>query len=58
MTTGSGPPGAGDASAIGVAWPDGSWGRAIEVPGLGALNKLGEAEVLSVSRDGRGFRPY
>jgi hypothetical protein len=28
---------------------DGVWGRAIEVPGLGALNKGGEAEVTSVS---------
>jgi len=48
MTTGVRPPGAGDASAIGVARPAGSWGRAIEVPGLGALNK-GDAEVNSVS---------
>ena len=28
---------------------NGSWGRAIEVPGLGALNKDGEAQVFSVS---------
>ena len=49
MTTGVRPPGAGDASAIGAARPAGSWGRAIEVPGLGALNKSGDAEVLSVS---------
>ena len=28
---------------------DGVWGRAIEVPGLGAVNKGAEAEVLSVS---------
>jgi hypothetical protein len=27
----------------------GRWGRAIEVPGLGALNKGGLAEVVSVS---------
>ena len=49
MTTGVRPPGAGDASAIGAAGPAGSWGRAIEVPGLAALNKGGDAEVTSVS---------
>jgi len=49
MTTGVRPPGAGDASAIGAARPAGSWGTAIEVPGLGALNKGGDAEVTSVS---------
>jgi len=48
MTTGVRPPGAGDASAIGVARLAGSWGRAIEVPGLGALNKR-DAGVSSVS---------
>ena len=41
--------GAGDASASGAAGPAGSWGRAIAVPGLGALNKRGAAEVTSVS---------
>jgi hypothetical protein len=49
MTTPVEPPGAGDASAIGAARPAGSWGRAIEVPGLGALNKRGPALVRSVS---------
>jgi len=48
-TTGVRPPGAGDASAIGAARPAGSWGRAIEVPGLGALNKGRIAGVSSVS---------
>jgi len=48
MTRGVRPPGAGDASVIGVARLAGSWGRAIEVPGLGALNKR-DAVVLSVS---------
>src|SRR5262249_32023734 len=28
---------------------DGRWGRAIEVPGLGALNKGGDAQVVSLS---------
>jgi hypothetical protein len=32
----------------------GSWGRAIEVPGLGALNKGGDVEVASVSCASRG----
>src|SRR6266487_2885673 len=45
MTTGVRLPGAGDASAIGVAGQPGSWGRAIEVPGLGALNKGGTADL-------------
>src|SRR6266487_4000354 len=48
-TTGVRPPGAGDASAVGAAGAAGSWGRAIEVPGLGALNKGGYAQVDSVS---------
>jgi len=48
MTRGVRPPGAGDASVIGVARLAGSWGRAIEVPGLGALNKR-DAGVVSVS---------
>ena len=49
MTTVVRPPAAGDASAIGVARPAGSWGRAIEAPGLGALNMGGSAGVDSVS---------
>ena len=49
MTTRVRPPGAGDASAIGAARLAGSWGRAIEVPGLGALNTGRHAEVSSVS---------
>jgi|GEM_PF-1455511 len=46
MTTGVRPP---DARAAGAARQAGSWGRAIEVPGLGALNKGGGAGVTSVS---------
>ena len=49
MTAGLWPPGAGDASAIAVAGPNDSWGKAIEVPGLATLNKGGNAEVNSVS---------
>ena len=49
MTGGVRPPGALDAFAAGAARPAGSWGRAIEVPGLGALNKGGFAEVSSLS---------
>ena len=49
MTAGLWPPGAGDASAIAVAGPNDSWGKAIEVPGLETLNKGGDAEVNSVS---------
>ena len=57
MTTGVRPPGAGDASATGAARPAGSWGRAIEVPGLGALNKGGDAErQLGVVRLGGQLR--
>jgi hypothetical protein len=37
------------AGAVTPARPAGSWGRAIEVPGLGALNADRFAEVLSVS---------
>ena len=37
------------AGAVTPARPAGSWGTAIEVPGLGALNAGGAAEVLSVS---------
>ena len=67
MIAGVRQPGAGDPSAIGLARPASSWGRAIEVPGLGALNKGRIARVNSVScaaagscaaggryRDGRG----
>ena len=43
------PPGAGDGSPAGAARPAGSWRRAIEVPGLGALNQGGYASVSSVS---------
>jgi len=32
-----------------VSEKNGAWGRAIEVPGLGALNRGGAAEVASVS---------
>ena len=49
MRAGVRPPGAGDVSAVGVARLAGSWGRAIEVPGLGALNTGRVAEVASVS---------
>jgi hypothetical protein len=49
MATGVRTVGARDGSAAGAARPAGSWGRAIEVPGLGALNADGFAEVLSVS---------
>ena len=37
------------ALAVGAVRPAGSWGTAIEVPGLAALNKGGLAEVTSVS---------
>ena len=40
------PPGVGDASAVAAAGPAGSWGRAIGVPGLAALNTGGLAEVM------------
>ena len=49
MAVGVRPPGAGDGSPAGAARPAGSWRRAIEVPGLGALNKGGYASVSSVS---------
>jgi hypothetical protein len=46
-------PGAADAGAVsaapGAVRAAGAWGKAIEVPGLGALNKGGTAWVLSVS---------
>ncbi len=38
--------GCGQSAAARAAGP---WGRAIEVPGLGALNKGGDAQVTSVS---------
>ncbi len=44
--TGVRPPGA---QAAGTALPAGSWGQAIEVPGLGALNTGGDAQVTTVS---------
>ncbi len=50
VTAGVRPPGAGDVlAAMGTVQAAGSWGTAIEVPGLGALNKGGNAEVTSVS---------
>ncbi len=49
MTAGLWPPGAADAAAVAVAGPAGSWGRAIAVPGLAALNTGGLAQVMSVS---------
>ena len=49
MTAGARPPGAGGAFAAGAARSAGSRGTAIEVPGLGALNKGGLAGVVSVS---------
>jgi hypothetical protein len=49
MTAGLWPPGAGAASAIAMAGPAASWGRAIEVPGLAALNTCGPAIVNAVS---------
>ena len=49
MTTGFRPPGARNASAAGAARPAGSWGRAIPVPGLSALNTGGSAYLGSVS---------
>lgn len=49
MTAGVWLPGAGDAFAVAAAGPAGSWGRAIEVPGLAALDKGGYARVESVA---------
>jgi hypothetical protein len=46
VTTGVRPPDARDGGAV---RPAGSWGTAIEVPGLGALNKGGEAYVGSMA---------
>src|SRR5258708_4388853 len=40
-----------------VSERNGRWGRAVEVPGLGALNKGGNAEVLSVSCASAGSCP-
>ena len=48
MTAGARLAGAGDVAAAGTIRPGGSWGRAVQVPGLGALNKK-NAEVESVS---------
>ena len=47
---------AGDGTVPGfvAAERNGRWGKAIEVPGLAALNKLGEAEVTSVSCSSAG----
>jgi hypothetical protein len=42
-------------AASGAGHAAGSWGRAIEVPGLGALNKGGLAEVNEVSCVSRSF---
>ncbi len=39
----------GSAAAVGVARPPGSWGRAIGVPGLAALNTGGAADVGTMS---------
>jgi hypothetical protein len=44
--------GCGQAAEVRAA---GSWGRAIEVPGLAALNKGGNADVLSVSCPSPGY---
>ena len=44
MTTGIG-----GVSPAGAGRPAGLWGRAVEVPGLGALDKGGDAGVDSVS---------
>ena len=46
VTLGVRPP---DARDVGAVRPAGSWGTAIEVPGLGALNTGGAAYVTSVS---------
>jgi hypothetical protein len=46
----AGSAGSGGVPALGTVVPAvGSWGRAIEVPGLGALNKGGYAPVTSLS---------
>ena len=41
--------GSGQAQAYVVSKTNGTWGNAIEVPGLGTLNKHGDARVYSVS---------
>jgi hypothetical protein len=46
---GAGPVGVPGAAGAWAAPAASSWGRAIEVPGLGALNKGGHAEVFQVS---------
>jgi hypothetical protein len=50
----AGPAGAVTAAA-GAVRAAGSWGKAIEVPGLGVLNKGGEAEVNAVSCVSPGY---
>jgi hypothetical protein len=42
-------------AGLGAVPAAGSWGRAIEVPGLGALSKGGEAEVNTVSCASAGY---
>jgi D-alanine-D-alanine ligase-like ATP-grasp enzyme len=39
----------GSAEAFVVSQHDGTWGKAAEVPGFGALNKGGDAQIFSVS---------
>ncbi len=46
---GAGPAGVPGAAGAWAAPAASSWGRAIEVPGLGALDKGGHAEVFQVS---------
>jgi hypothetical protein len=41
--------GSGGGQGFVIAGKNGRWGRAVEVPGLGALNKDGDANVFSVS---------
>jgi hypothetical protein len=38
-----------------VSERNGSWGKAIEVPGSGALNTGGHAQVMSVSCTSAGY---
>jgi hypothetical protein len=47
--------GAGHQQAFVVSETDGSWGNAIEVPGSGALNTGGYAQVVSVSCTSSGY---
>jgi hypothetical protein len=46
--------GSGNYQALVVSDVNGTWGKAIEVPGLGALNKGGFADVSSVSCSSAG----